>query len=66
MTEQSRAAKADDKVFIKAKEKIGKAIDALPDSDVTNLVKLCETLAKMKVAESKGKDDDWGGGLNPT
>lgn len=57
--------KADDTVFNAAKKKLGEAIEACPATEVDKLVKLMETLAKLKIAESKGpKDgDDWGAGL---
>jgi hypothetical protein len=57
--------KADDTVFAAAKKKLGEAIEKCDATDVDKLVKLMETLAKLKVAESKGaKDgDEWGAGL---
>lgn len=55
----------DDPVFKKAKEKLGQAIEQCDAADVDKLIRLCDTLSKMKVAESKGKADpeDWGTGL---
>lgn len=54
-----------DPVFDKAKAKIGEAIDACKPEELDKIIKLCDTLAKMKIAESKGKadPDDWGSGL---
>lgn len=53
--------KKDDAIFAAAKTKLGKAMEALPDNDVDNLVKLANALTKMKGVERE--DDTWGGGL---
>ena len=51
--------------FESAKAKLAQAIDKCDPGEIDKIVKLCETLAKMKTAESKGKadPDDWGAGL---
>jgi hypothetical protein len=53
-------AKTDDSVFESAKKKLGEAIEACKPEDVVNLVRLCETLSKMKAVELKADEGDYG------
>jgi hypothetical protein len=56
------AKQVDDQVFKKAKTKLGEMIEKA--DNVADVVKLCETLAKMKDVELKADEGAFGSGLD--
>jgi hypothetical protein len=58
--------KSDDQIFRDAKKKLGEAItgvDPKAAGGITDLVKLCETLAAMKEVELKADEGSFGSNL---
>jgi hypothetical protein len=51
-----------DEVFMAAKKKLGEAINK-PEVSNADLVKLCETLAKMREVELQAEDGNYGSAL---